>query len=282
MINTYSKFIPLWMKEDEQFTKVYKYIESIFNQVVKTCEDMRNDLIFNVSSAEFIKLLSIFGQSSTLKRTSGKLDYKLTYEAGDVWRINRDEGVELNISLSKFSLYYLAKFNALKNNFDGTFKNFEDSIDKIFNDHSNANDIENYLTVECKQSIVQDNNNLDHPAIEVTLVLGNSELLNYFPPYDNTAYTNPDPEDPSTDYIGDIRCINMDWVNESEENTTKYNNYKNLLELLILFDNSYFDLDILGVITKFDISDNARVLTWGEARWNQSLWSGTYVTAEEE
>ena len=131
---------------------------------------------------------------------------------------------------------------------------------------------EDYIKVSCHQDIVEDENEVAHPALIATIQLS-SELVSKFPPVE--AYTE------GTDpwYIDNI---DMNWVVASPENTEKYTFYKNFLELLTLIQNDYFKLSVLGVLTRFEIDGNAPVLRWGHSRWNESLWSNVEITQPEE
>ena len=266
-MGTYESMIPLYMKEDEKFTKVYKYIEDVFNQIKDTCEQMKDSLKFDINSPEFLKFISIFGQAPVY-RGEGREVVGLEYKSNTTeWVITMTGTTNLDIVLPKLALYFSAKFNSLKNNFNGSFKNLKESMTKVFEVEKT------YIGVDCKQNIVEDDENIEHPAVIIIVNLY-AELEKRFPPIE--AYLEG--EDP-----WDIRNIDMSWVTDPDhpENLEKYMFYKSCLELLTLFQNGYFKLDILGVLTVFEISENAPVLRWGHSRWNEATWSNTQITEEE-
>lgn len=278
MLPTYNTMIPLYMKEDEKFSRVYKYIESIFQQVNKTCEDMTADMVFNSNSAEFLKVLSLFGQVTKFKQQGVQvvglmpLGYKWS-----VLKTDPEEPINIDINLSTTASYYSAKFNTLKNNFNGSFKNLQESLTKVFN-FDNTNN-ESVLSISCSQDIIKDSQDVDHPHLTLTIEIDLS-LENKFPPEE--AYLQPEDYDPDEEAypVWDYRDIDPDWLSASEENQEKYDYYVDFLNLLTLFQNNYFKLDILGVITEFEISGNARILKWNDSIWNQTMWSGTRVEEE--
>ena len=271
MLNTYVDMFPIWMKDDPKFTKIYQYIEGIFNQVVQTCEAMKENLVFDIKSKEFLKVLSIFGQEEVFRTagTTGTRVIGLEWdETNSKWIVKRSESLEdFTIVLSEFSLYFSAKFNSLKNNFDGTFKSLRESLEQVFKQDTEKGD---YISVKGYQEIRKDDYNNDKPFILLNLDLSD-ELQGQFPLEE--AY------DP--DHLWDINYIDPDWISASEENTEKYNTYKDYLELLTLFENDYFKLNILGVLTKFEVTGNALVLRWNEGLWNEATWSNNYVQEEE-
>ena len=262
-MNTYNTMIPAYIKDDAQFTKVYKYIESVFEQINKTCEDIRDDMVFSSNSSAFIKCLTLFGQSPSFKGEVFRVN-GLVYDSSSAsWTVKITSSKEdVTIILGRFSTYISAKFNTLKNNFDGTFGNLRESLSKAF---TLRND---YMIINCTQNLVEDEDEIIHPALILTVSLS-SLLVNKFPP--ESAYLAG--EEP---WI--IDNIDPAWILESQANEDKYNFYKDFLDLITLFQNGYFKLDILGVLTTFEISGNAPIFRWGHSRWNNSLWSNTTVT----
>lgn len=266
----HKNLVPLYIREDEQFSAVYNYVKDIFKQVQQTCSDMIENMKIDINSAEFLKLLSLFGQSSTFKQKGVKI-VGLQPREGGRWSILKDgvapaEPIDLDIQIQGVSLYYSAKFNILKNNFNGTYKALEESLSKIFNPD------EDYVSVSCSQSIANDSLGVHHQLLELIIQL-DPVLAEKFPP--ESAYLTT-----STYPVWDIRAINSVWVISSPENREKYDYYKNFLDFLTLFENNYFKLNILGTITKFEISENSRALIWNDSIWNQSTWGNT--TTEEE
>lgn len=263
MINTYGKMLPVYMKEDEKFSAVYKYLESIFNQTAKTCEDIRADMKFSRNSEVFLKVLNLFGQQHIYKERALEV-VGLWLENNELWHVDVSEDLEqLDINLSEFSFYYYAKFNTIKNNFDGTFIDLKKSFEELFNKR------DDYISLRCSQDIVEVDSK-KYPRVLVEVELSNS-LVSLFPPV--TAYP--------VGHEYDIRYIDMSWVNSSEDNFKLYSFYKDFLELITLLQNNYFKLDILGVISLFEIDTNAPILRWGDSRWNNSLWSDVSVQEEE-
>ena len=272
MLNTYAKMIPLWMKEDEQFSKVYKYIEDVFNQVIKTCEDMKSNIEFNINSKAFLKVLSIFGQEEVFRGT-GKKVIGLKWD-GLKWIVLREDTEDdINIVLSEFSLFFSAKFNSLKNNFNGTFKSLKESLSNVFKQDTTKGD---YITIKGFQDIREDDYNNKHPFVILNLDLAQA-LQNALPP--QTSGVDGAYDDPN--YIGYIEHIRPEWLSQSEGNQVLYNNLKDYLELLTLFENNYFKLNILGVLTIFEVTGNALILRWNKGLWNEAQWSDNYVQEEE-
>lgn len=273
MLPTYNTMIPLYMKEDEQFSKVYKYIENIFEQVNETCKAMKEDMIFNSNSSEFLKVLSLFGQINKFKQLGvqvvglAPLGYRWA-----ILKTDPSEPINIDINLSTLASYYSAKFNTLKNNFNGTFINLKESLIKIFN-YDNTNN-ESMLSITCSQDIVKDSQDVDHPHLILTIEI-DLNLEDKFPPEEAYLVGGEYP-------VWDYRDIDPAWLNDPDhpENIEMYNYYIDFLNLLTLFQNNYFKLDILGVITEFEISGNARILKWNDSIWNQSLWSGTRTEEE--
>ena len=130
------------------------------------------------------------------------------------------------------------------------------------------------MYIDCYQSIVKDESQeqKEHQAITITVQL-DGRLAEMFPPLE--AYK----EGEQPWYIDNI---NPDWVYESDVNEEKYNTYKNYLEILTLFQNNYFNINILGAITSFRILENTPILKWNESNWNQSSWSDLFVEEEDE
>ena len=259
--------IPIYIKEDEQFIKVYEYIQNIFNQINQTCKDMQSNMEFSIDSKEFLKTLSLFGQLNIFKiigRPVLGLEYSSSNKSWTV--LMTDTAEQIKISLSDYTLYFSAKFNSLKNNFDGTFNSLKKSLENAFTLKKD------YLRIKCNQNLVKDSEEVIHPALNIVVQL--STELNYkFPPLE--AYTKG--LDPWY-----IRNIDMEWVTASPENMEKYTFYKNFLELLTLFQNDYFKLNILGVLTVFEIDGNAPILRWGHSRWNESLWSNLEIEEKQQ
>lgn len=265
--------IPTYMKEDLKFYSFYQYISSIFEQIKDTCKNMINYMQFDINSAEFLKVLSLFGQSEVFKKEGIEIQGLEYDKDSKVWNTKPTESqVMIDITLSQFSLYFSSKFKTLKNNFDGTFKNLKDNLVRAFDLSTDGIAV---ISTEddpgVYQSTITDTNDIEHPYINVSITIS-PLLVDKFPPLE--AYQ----EGKQPWYI---QNIDPAWIAESDENRTKYNTYKDYLELLTLFYNNYFDFNILGVITEYEISGNVPMMRWNRSRWNEAIWSNDVVQEEE-
>lgn len=239
--------IPAYMKEDESFYKVYKYIESIFEQINQTCEDIKNNFKFSVNSVTFLKALSLFGQNDRFK-SNGTIYKGLHYnKAQSSWLvIPTDEPEEIDITLSELNLYYASKFNSIKNNFDGTFKSLKDSLTNVFNkDEDYISIIRFEQKVEEPYSIIEISVHIDQKADAL------------FPP---------------AGWYEEGHLWDIDYIKAEYKNTTEYNTYKNYLDFLTLYTNGYFSINILGVVVKYLLEDKSPIFIWNESNWNEATW----------
>ena len=276
MLSNYDRMIPAYMKEDQAFSKVYQYIEDVFEQIKQTCQDIKNDIRIDSNSKAFLKLLSLFGQSEVFSQEGIRVYGLKPIETGfAVMKTDSETPIMLNIPIVGLVSYYSSRFNILKNGFNGTFRGLKDSLSKVFT-YSSENDVyKNAMSISCYQDIIQDSVDGDnHPHIMLRIILSQDlKKEGVFPPEE--AYA------PHYEY--NIDYILDSWLNDPDhpENITMYNFYKEFLDVLTLFENDYFKINILGVITEFEISGNSPILKWNESVWNEAQWSGDYIVEEE-
>lgn len=129
--------IPVWMREDKEFSYVFSEISKIFIDIQQTKEDIINSLTLDNlsnfdSSLEIIA--SYFGINRNHYLPMGNRVISVNVQDSSYKYIQ----CPINIRLTNETMLRMIKFKLLKSNFDGTRKNLLDNYNSLFRGDRNV------------------------------------------------------------------------------------------------------------------------------------------------
>lgn len=130
--------IPVWMREDKDFSFVFSEISKIYIDIQQTKEDIINSFSLDNlakydSSLETIA--SYFGINRNHYLPMGNRVVSVNMHNGSY---EYEENVPINIRLTNETMLRMLKFKLLKSNFDGTRKNLLDNYSSLFRGDRNV------------------------------------------------------------------------------------------------------------------------------------------------
>lgn len=235
----YINLMPLWMRSDSRFDYWWKEIVNLFTSISEVQEDIKKSMelkIDNYSTFEKItKILNIPGQEILLP---GKIKVSDVIKSRSKWTIKTETLINsLTIQITPLIRYYLFKYKLLMNNFDSTYKSLIESAEKGFDSIK-----------ELSFNFIENVNSDGYPELTINLQL-------------NTVLDSIIKKEGETE--------------EEYKKTERYKQYLKYLDLFTLFYNGYFNFNLMGIILKYQISENNLYMIWNEDNWNESLWDSS-------